>query len=87
MLNAGLFINASLIKPLRKGLYSCTLNSLVYNSDEPTRMRMEHLKRLNANHFFKEPIKFDGAYFVPSGKPGLGYEYDEKFVVSRERLA
>ncbi len=44
-------------------------------------------KRLNANHFFKEPIKFDGAYFVPSGKPGLGYEYDEKFVVSRVRLA
>ena len=44
-------------------------------------------KRLNANHFFKEPIKFDGAYFVPSGKPGLGYEYDEKFVVSRKRLA
>ena len=44
-------------------------------------------KRLNANHFFKEPIKFDGAYFVPSDKPGLGYEYDEKFVVSRKRLA
>ena len=44
-------------------------------------------KRLNANHFFKEPIKFDGAYFVPSGKPGLGYEYDEKFIVSRKRLA
>ena len=44
-------------------------------------------KRLNANHFFKEPIKFDGAYFVPSGKPGMGYEYDEKFVVSRKRLA
>ena len=44
-------------------------------------------KKLNANHFFKEPIKFDGAYFVPSGKPGMGYEYDEKFVVKRERLA
>lgn len=44
-------------------------------------------KKLNTNHFFKEPIKFDGAYFVPSGKPGLGYEYDEKFVVSRKRLA
>jgi len=44
-------------------------------------------KRLNANHFFKEPIKFDGYYFVPSGKPGMGYEYDEKFVVSRKRLA
>ena len=44
-------------------------------------------KRLNANHFFKEPIKFDGAYFVPSGKPGMGYEYDEKFVVSRKKLA
>ena len=44
-------------------------------------------RRLNANHFFKEPIKIDGYYFVPSGKPGLGYEYDEKFVVSRKRLA
>lgn len=44
-------------------------------------------KRLNANHFFKEPIKIDGYYFVPSGKPGLGYEYDEKFVVGRKRLA
>ena len=44
-------------------------------------------KRLNANHFFKEPIRFDGAYFVPSGKPGMGYEYDVKFVVSRKRLA
>ena len=39
------------------------------------------------NQFFKEPIKIDGYYFVPSGKPGLGYEYDEKFVVSRKRLA
>ena len=44
-------------------------------------------RRLNANHFFKEPIKLNGYYFVPSGKPGLGYEYDEKFVVSRKRLA
>ena len=44
-------------------------------------------KGLNKNQFFKEPIKFDGYYFVPSGKPGLGYEYDEKFVVSRKRLA
>ena len=42
---------------------------------------------LNRNQFFKEPIHFDGYYFVPSGKPGLGYEYDEKFVVSRKRLA
>jgi galactonate dehydratase len=42
---------------------------------------------LNKNLFFKEPIKIDGYYFVPSGKPGLGYEYDEKFVVSRKRLA
>ena len=41
----------------------------------------------NKNLFFKEPIKFNGYYFVPSGKPGLGYEYDEKFVVSRNRLA
>ena len=41
----------------------------------------------NKNLFFKEPIKFNGYYFVPSGKPGLGYEYDEKFVVSRKRLA
>ena len=41
----------------------------------------------NKNLFFKEPIKIDGYYFVPSGKPGLGYEYDEKFVVSRKRLA
>jgi 2-dehydro-3-deoxyphosphogalactonate aldolase len=44
-------------------------------------------KGLNRNQFFKEPIQFDGYYFKPSGKPGLGYEYDEKFVVSRERLA
>jgi len=44
-------------------------------------------KGLNKNQFFKEPIKIDGYYFVPSGKPGLGYEYDEKFVVSRRRLA
>lgn len=44
-------------------------------------------KGLNRNQFFKEPITFDGYYFVPSGKPGLGYEYDEKFVVSRKRLA
>jgi len=44
-------------------------------------------RRRNQNQFFKEPIKFDGYYFVPSGKPGLGYEYDEKFVVSRKRLA
>ncbi len=42
---------------------------------------------LNENFFFKEPIKIDGYYFVPSGKPGLGYEYDEKFVVNRNRLA
>jgi len=41
----------------------------------------------NKNQFFKEPIKIDGYYFVPSGKPGMGYEYDEKFVVSRRRLA
>ena len=41
----------------------------------------------NKNLFFKEPIKIDGYYFVPSGKPGLGYEYDERFVVSRKRLA
>jgi len=44
-------------------------------------------KMLHANHFFKEPIRFDGAYFTPSGKPGMGYEYDEKFTVSRKRLA
>jgi len=44
-------------------------------------------RRLNKNLFFKEPIKINGYYFVPSGKPGLGYEYDEKFVVSRKRLA
>ena len=44
-------------------------------------------KGLNKNQFFKEPIKIDGYYFVPSGKPGLGYEYDEKFVVSRKMLA
>ena len=41
----------------------------------------------NQNQFFKEPIQFDGYYFTPSGKPGLGYEYDEKFVVRRKRLA
>ena len=41
----------------------------------------------NKNLFFKEPIKIDGYYFEPSGKPGLGYEYDEKFVVNRKRLA
>ncbi len=45
-----------------------------------------HISR-NRNQFFKEPIEFDGYYFTPSGKPGLGYEYDEKFVVSRKRLA
>ena len=44
-------------------------------------------KGLNKNQFFKEPIKFDGYYFTPSGKPGLGYEYDEKFIVRRKRLA
>ena len=44
-------------------------------------------KSLNNNQFFKEPIQFDGFYFEPSGKPGLGYEYDEKFVVSWEKLA
>ena len=44
-------------------------------------------KGLNKNQFFKEPIKCDGDYFVPSGKPGLGDEYDEKFIVSRKRLA
>jgi 2-dehydro-3-deoxyphosphogalactonate aldolase len=44
-------------------------------------------KGLNRNQFFKEPIEIDGYYFVPSGKPGLGYEYDEKFVVNRKRLA
>ena len=44
-------------------------------------------KGLNRNQFFKDPIQFDGYYFKPSGKPGLGYEYDEKFVVSREKLA
>ena len=44
-------------------------------------------KGLNKKQFFKEPIKIDGYYFVPSGKPGLGYEYDEKFVVIRNRLA
>ena len=40
-------------------------------------------KGLNKNHF-KEPIQFDGYYFKPSGKPGLGYQYDEKFVVNRD---
>jgi len=54
-------------------------NSLRENTSGP--------RRLNKNHFFKEPIKIDGYYFVPSGKPGLGYEYDEQFVVSRKRLA
>ena len=44
-------------------------------------------KGLNKNQFFNEPIKFDGDYFVPSRKPGLGYEYDEKFIVSQKRLA
>ena len=44
-------------------------------------------KRLNTNHFFKEPIVFDGYYFTPNGKPGMGYEYDEQLVVSRKRLA
>ena len=43
-------------------------------------------KGLNKNQCFKEPIKIDGYYFVPSGKPELGYSYDEKFVVSRKRL-
>jgi galactonate dehydratase len=44
-------------------------------------------RRRNQNQFFKEPIKIDGYYFTPNGKPGMGYEYDEKFVVSRKRLA
>ena len=44
-------------------------------------------KGLNKNQFFKEAIKTDGYYFKPSGKPGLGYEYDEKFVVSQKRWA
>jgi len=44
-------------------------------------------RRRNQNQFFKEPIKIDGYYFTPNGKPGMGYEYDEKFVVSREKLA
>jgi len=44
-------------------------------------------KRLTKNRFFKEPIEIDGYYFTPSGRPGLGYEYDEKFVVSRTKLA
>ena len=44
-------------------------------------------KDLNKNQFFKEPIKFDVYYLEPCGKPGFGYEYDEKFVVSRKKLA
>ncbi|MGB0413576.1 MAG: mandelate racemase/muconate lactonizing enzyme family protein [Coraliomargarita sp.] len=44
-------------------------------------------KKLTRNRFFKEPIKIDGYYFTPSGKPGLGYEYDESFVASRKKLA
>ena len=54
-------------------------NSLRESSNGP--------KKLTENLFFKEPIKIDGYYFVPSRKPGLGYEYDEKFVVSRKQLA
>ena len=54
-------------------------NSLRESSNGP--------RKLTENLFFKEPIKIEGYYFVPSGKPGLGYEYDEKFVVSREKLA
>ncbi len=45
------------------------------------------LKEKNKKVFFKEPIEIDAYYFTPSGRPGLGYEYDEKFVVSRKRLA
>jgi len=45
------------------------------------------LKELNKNVFFKEPIEIDAYYFTPSGRPGLGYEYDEQFVVSRKKLA
>ena len=44
-------------------------------------------KESEQESIFKEPIKIDGYYFEPSGKPGLGYEYDERFVVSRKRLA
>ena len=44
-------------------------------------------KDLNKNQFFKEAIQIDGYYFKPSGKPGMGYKYDEKFVVIRKRLA
>lgn len=44
--------------------------------------------RMSKKHrFFKEPIEIEGYYFTPSGRPGLGYEYDEQFVVSRKRLA
>jgi len=50
-------------------------------------MEANSLKEKNKKIFFKEPIKIAGYYFAPSGKPGLGYEYDEQFVVSRKRLA
>jgi galactonate dehydratase len=45
------------------------------------------LKEVSSAILFKEPIKIDGYYLEASGKPGLGYEYDEQFVVSRKRLA
>jgi len=45
------------------------------------------LREKNKKIFFKEPIEIDAYYFTPSGRPGLGYEYDEQFVASRKRLA
>ncbi len=63
-----------------------TPNVLILEANTLRENPTGHISR-NRNQFFKEPIEFDGYYFKPSGKPGLGYEYDEKFVVSREGLA
>jgi len=41
---------------------------------------------MNRRHFIKRQ-EAGKAILATSGKPGLGYEYDEKFLVSRKRLA
>jgi len=80
------FSNGPLFWVAMANLCMATPNVLILEANS-LRENPSGPRRLNKNHFFKEPIKIDGYYFVPSGKPGLGYEYDEKFVVRRKRLA
>jgi len=80
------FSNGPLFWVAMANLCMATPNVLILEANS-LRENPSGPRRLNKNLFFKEPIKIDGYYFVPSGKPGLGYEYDEKFVVSRKRLA